>query len=368
MGTNAVLFPTLLPSIVNDFQLSLTAVGSVFAYNALGALLGGLLAGLGSDRMGRKPFLIFTALINSVALFLAATTTLWHIFLFGFLLIGVGQGAFGTTTNALVMDLSQQMQGRGLNRLHAAYSFGATLSPFLVTATFLRFGWHFTLVVPATFWLCLSIAILVLLPEQKGSVTAPRFSLALLAMPVILQLCFIAFFFNGTAWVLIGWIKKFVQASDSSAGWLSTSMIALFYAAFTVGRMAFSHLSERWGYAKSLRLCGLGIVLAYPCVVYSHSLFAVAFGVFFCGLSLATIYPTTLAHGSRYVGANKGALSGTAGIAMNLGQMLPPYWTGYMGDHWGLESALRVNYLLPLLLFGVTLLLSTTAPPEDSQA
>lgn len=355
MGTNAVLFPTLLPSIVNDFYLSLTAVGSVFMYNGAGALMGGLLAGFWSDKMGRKPFMTLMALLNSSALLLAATTTKWELFVLAFLLVGVGQGGFGTTTNALVMDLSQQKQGRGLNRLHASYSIGATLSPFLVTATFHRYNWHRTILVPATFWLLLAIATAILLPKAKGKTNLQRASAQLLRMPVVVQLCLIVFSFNGVAWVLIGWVKKFVQGNETASGWLSTWMIVFFYLGLTVGRLTFSHISDRIGLLKSIQLCALGTALAYPFVILSHALVGVGIGIFLCGLSLSTLFPSSLAYGSTLLPNRRGALAGTMGIAMNLGSMLPPFWTGFIGDHFTLPTAIRANYLLALFLLGVTL-------------
>ncbi len=323
--------------------------------------MGGLCAGLGSDRIGRKPFLALTALLNCSALILAATTTLWHVFVFSFLLVGIGQGAFGTTTNALVMDLSKQRQGRGLNRLHASYSLGATLSPFLVTATFLRFDWHLTLVVPAFFWCVLSIAIITLLPNAKGTTKTQRPSAKLLGNPLVLRLCLVVFCFNGVGWVLIGWIKKFVQSSDSESGWLSTGMIALFYVALTIGRLTFSHISDRIGHLKSIQLCALGTVLAYPFVILSSSLLGVSVGIFFCGLSLSTLFPTALAYGSTLLPEHRGALAGTMGVAMNFGSMLPPYWTGYLGDHYGLPFAIRANYALAIILLIATLLRSKSS-------
>src|SRR5258708_11611572 len=93
MGSVAVLFPMLLPLVVRKFGLSLAAAGVIFPANAVGSLIGGLTAGVGSDRFGRRPFLAGGAGFLALGLVLTAHAGSWPLFVFGVLVIGVAQGA-----------------------------------------------------------------------------------------------------------------------------------------------------------------------------------------------------------------------------------------------------------------------------------
>jgi len=48
--------------------------------------------------------------------------------------------------------------------------------------------------------------------------------------------------------------------------------------------------------------------------------------------------------------AGAGTVSGTLGVALTLGSVLPPLWTGVVAGMAGLRVALGVNYAMVLLL------------------
>ncbi|MCB0093109.1 MAG: MFS transporter, partial [Caldilineaceae bacterium] len=114
--------------------------------------------------------------------------------------------------------------------------------------------------------------------------------------------------------------------------------------------------SEQIGYARTLLLLGIGITLTYPLVIFGSTWLVVA-GVFLTGLSLSGLFPTSLAYGARHYDAQTGALTGTLNVAMTLGAMIPPLWTGIIADAWSFQGALGVNYVLvaPLVLVAIYL-------------
>ena len=103
-------------------------------------------------------------------------------------------------------------------------------------------------------------------------------------------------------------------------------------------------------------LLGVGITLTYPLVIFGATWLVVA-GVFLTGLSLSGLFPTALAYGARHYDAQTGALTGTLNVAMTLGAMIPPLWTGVIADLWSFQGALGVNYVLvvPLIFVGLYL-------------
>ena len=96
IGTAAVLIPSVMPSITNEFMtvgLTLAAIGLIFPARSAGSLLGGVLAGVGSDLLGRLRLVWLSALVQAAALLLAAGAKPWALFVTGFVLVSAAQGS-----------------------------------------------------------------------------------------------------------------------------------------------------------------------------------------------------------------------------------------------------------------------------------
>ncbi len=367
MGANAVLFPTLLPLLRADFHLDLATVGVVFPINSVGALIGGLVAGAGSDRVGRKPFLLFPALFSAVGMGAATLSHSWVGFVVGYLVLGVAQGAFSITVNAVVMDVSSKAHSKALNYLHGCYSLGAMLSPIVVTLLFRYLvQWRMVLAFAACNWIlifCLSV--LATPPATNPTPEPHRSPFQFVINPLLGLLFMLTFFYNGTAWVLIGWVKTFLQAGNYPPE-QATLMLSVFYCALTIGRFGCASFAERWGYRRTLMYSALGALLVYPLIIFSSAILWIGAGVFLCALFLAPLYPTAIAYGTQQFAERRGAITGLLSMALSLGSTLPPYWTGWLGKQFGLAAALRWNYALLFPLFTITLFIPVlrTTPSE----
>jgi predicted MFS family arabinose efflux permease len=97
IGSVAVLLPSILPLVIQEFDLTLATAGRIFPVMAVGSLTGGMLAGIYSDRFGRRPFLVGSALFVAGGLLLVSFVQSWILFVCGFLGIGMMQGALSIT-------------------------------------------------------------------------------------------------------------------------------------------------------------------------------------------------------------------------------------------------------------------------------
>src|SRR5262245_33422404 len=97
IGSLATLFPSIMPAVIRGFGLSLAAVGAIFPASAVGSLIGGMLTGIWSDRVGRKPFFCGGALLSGFCLLGAFTARQWPLFVGCFLLLGIAQGALSNS-------------------------------------------------------------------------------------------------------------------------------------------------------------------------------------------------------------------------------------------------------------------------------
>ena len=364
IGTAAILIPSVMPVITSEFSsagLTLAAIGLIFPARSIGAILGNLLSGIGSDVLGRWRLVWISAILLAASLALAAITQQWIIFVIGFVLNSAAQSSLSTSINALVADANRGSRARALNQLHAVYGFGAAVSP-LVIGYLIDQGleWRWALGGTGVIWLAYGIATFLLSGDEKRGESrgkAEKLDMGMLRQGPFLALFLVAFAYNGIATALLGWIAIYMQESAGFSTFWAVSMISVFYVALTIGRVFCAAYAERVGYAMTLLILLIGVTVTYPLIVIGIHPFVAVAGVFLSGLGFSGLFPMALAFGTRHYPEQTGTVTGTLNVAMTLGAMLPPFWTSIIAESWGLRVALTVNcfMLLPLIFLGIYL-------------
>lgn len=375
IGTAAVLVPSIMPSITDEFVsagLTLAAIGLIFPARAVGGILGNLLSGVGSDVIGRQRLVWLAALLLALSLALAAVVQPWLLFLAGFVLISAAQGALSTGINAMIADANRGAQARALNTLHGVYGVGAAISPLIIGYLIDQgMGWRWALGGTGLIWLLYALVARGFSRRNgvhEGGGKAQRMDWLMLRDGPFLSLFLIAFIYNGVAVSLLGWIAIFMQQSAGFSALLSVSMVSVFYVALTAGRFLCAAGAERLGYARTLLVLAVGITVTYPLVLSGNPWWVVA-GVFLTGLSLSGLFPTSLAYGSRIYPEQTGTMTGTLNVSMTLGSMIPPLWTGVFAELWSFRVALGINYVMVLPLIFIALYLGRVeARRKEEQA
>ncbi len=403
-----------MPFITDEYMavgLTLTAIGLIFPASAVGSILGNLLAGVASDRLGYSKLVWIAALALAASMVLVAGAGLWLLFLAGFALISTVQASLTTGINAMVADANRDSRARALNVLHGVYAVGATISP-LVFGIVLEQGvpWRWTIAATGLIWLLYGAGALLLISrispstasparpetpaanhgpeptldpeEQKTPQSGARTSIlssvwaelqdvlsanwGMLRNAGFLSLVLIAFIYNGVAYSLLGWVALFMQESAGLSTFYSISMISVFYVALTAGRFICAAYAERLGYAVTLLILAAALALTYPLVVFSTTAAPLVIGIFLTGLTLSGLFPTALAYGTRLYPQHSGAVTGLLSVAMTIGTMLPPLWTAVFSDLWSFQTALGINYTMALLLLAVCIYLTRLEPRTKS--
>ena len=341
--------------------LTLAAIGLIFPARSAGSILGNILAGIGSDLLGRWRLVWLSVFILAASLALAAVTKLWLLFMIGFVLISAAQSSLSTGINALVADANRGSRARALNTLHGLYGVGATISP-LVIGYLLDQGlaWRWALGGSAIIWLLYGIVAYLFDSGEvrsAGRGKAEKLDLGMLREGPFLSLFLIAFIYNGVATSLLGWVALYMQESAGFSTFFAVSMISVFYVALTIGRFMCAAFAERTGYAVTLLVMAVGLTLTYPLVVLGNNSILVVAGVFLSGLSFSGLFPMALAYGTRLYPEQTGTVTGTLNVAMTVGAMIPPLWTGIIAESWGMQIALGINYIMVLPMIFLALYL-----------
>ena len=364
IGTAVVLMPSVMPFITAEFKaegLSLAMIGLLFPAGAVGGILGNLLAGLGSDIVGRRRLVWISAVLLAIALSLASLSRLWVLFLVSYVVTSATQSSLSTGINALIADANRQARARALNILHGVYGVGAAISPLIFGYLLDRnLPWRWALGGTGLIWLIYGAAAYYFTRGEDAAeqiAGRQKLDLGMLRQPPFLALFAIGFIYNGVAVSLLGWVAVFMKQSAGASTLFSVSMISVFYLALTLGRFLCAFFSEPLGYARTLLILAIGITLTYPLVIFGIDSWLIVAGVFLTGLSLSGLFPTILAYGSRLYPEQSGTVSGTLSIALTLGSMIPPLWTGVIAEQWSFQGALAVNYLLVLPMIGLAVYL-----------
>lgn len=364
IGTAAVLVPSVMPSITDEYSatgISLAAIGLIFPARSLGGILGNLLSGVASDLVGRQRLVWLSALLLAISLALTSFAKPWILFLTAFALVSATQGAISTSINAMILEANRNSQARALNALHGIYGVGAMLSPLLI-GYLLEQGMTWRLAFGGTglIWLVYGVIAYRLMEDvtaHAATASDQKVALHMIRQVPFLSLALISFIYNGVAYSLLGWIAIFMQQTAGFSLFSSIAMISVFYVALTAGRFLCAYYTERIGYALTLLILSIGITVTYPLVVWGLSSTLAVAGVFLTGLGLSGLFPTALAYGSRLYPDQSGTLTGTLNVAMTLGAMIPPLWTGVIADLWNFEIALGINYLMVIPLSIIALYL-----------
>ncbi len=365
IGTAAVLIPSVMPFLTEEYLatgLTLGMIGYIFWARAGGGVVGNLLAGIGSDRIGYHRLVWIAALAVAATLALTAAARPWLLFLGGFALISIAQASLATGINAMIADANPDSRARALNVLHGVYAVGATISP-LVFGFVLQWGvrWRWTVAATGLIWLVYGGISSFFYRSNGPSVgedaRGQGLDWGMLRNAGFLSLFLIAFIYNGVAYSLLAWVALFMQESAGLGTLASISSVSVFYVALTAGRFICAAFAERIGYARTLLVLAVVLIVIYPLMLLSTDPIVLMIGVFFTGLSLSGLFPTALAYGSRLYPDKSGAVTGLLNVAMTAGAMLPPWWTGELADIWSFQTALGINYSMAWILIAVCVVL-----------
>jgi MFS family permease len=126
----ALLFPFFALYITQKFNVGMTQVGILFALFSVSSVIGSMLGGALSDRMGRKGMLIFSLLSTSVSSVIMGLVDSLQAFFVLALLAGIFTETGGPAYQAMVADLlPERKRAQGFGILRVAFNLSVTIGP-----------------------------------------------------------------------------------------------------------------------------------------------------------------------------------------------------------------------------------------------
>ena len=337
---------------------------------SLGYLLGSFLGGRLYDRVPGHPVIAAMLIVMAVMMVLAPLMSLLWLLTAVLLILGVAEGTLDVGGNTLLVWMHRDKVGPFMNGLHFFFGVGAFLSPIIIAQAVLMSGdiiWAYwvlaLLILPAAVWLLRLPSPTAQAVSQDGPAEQvnhhsteahERLLVALIALFFLLYV--------GAEASFGGWVFTYAVTLDLTSETIAAYLTSAFWGSLTLGRLLAIPIAARFRPRSILLgdlvgcLASVGIIL-----LWSNSLAAIWLGTFGLGLSMASIFPTTLSLAERRMTIT-GQVTGWFLVGAGAGAMSLPWLIGQLFESIGPRVtlfAIMVDLIVAAGVFAVLILYST---------
>ena len=340
MTTDAV--GVIIPHIIEQFNLSLTAASAFHYAPMLAIAASGLFLGFLADKLGRKITIIIGLIIFSIACFLFVVGDFFWFFLALLTLSGAAIGIFKTGALALIGDISRSEKEHTttMNTVEGFFGVGAIIGPAIVSYL-LASGteWKYLYVIAGV--ICVGLCLLAWrtdYPTMKAPVeekiTLAR-TLMMTKNPYALGFSLAIGFYVATEVAIYVWMPTLLKEYSGSWTWLATYALTIFFVFRAGGRFLGAWVLSKFSWMQVMFATSFAIFLCFlGSMVFGIDAAIVLLPL--SGLFMAMIYPTLNSKGiSCFDSAQHGAVAGIILFFTAVSAALGPLLMGAVSDIFG---------------------------------
>jgi FHS family glucose/mannose:H+ symporter-like MFS transporter len=339
-------------STVGNYFLSMSA-GVILSTEAAGRLL--LRRGIG--------FLLVTAcaLACAALVYLAilpfTAPVLWRMG--GVLAIGFATGLLNTAVFHSISPAYDRDPAATVNVGGISFGMGCLVVTLLVAGTFYAYTVTSILVLIAvipgffTIWYARSsfAAPVIVNPPSLAQLFRD------LRSPGAVLFALLLFFQFGNEWSIAGWLPIFLIRRLGISPKSSLLMLAVYWLALLVGRLAAVALLPRIRHSRFLLASAGAAVFGCLILLATDNPFGAVIGTLLVGCGFATIYPLIAERiGREFPHFQPGFFNGIFSIALT-GGMLAPWMLGHLADVWGVGVVMALPLAGTCMVFVLVLLI-----------
>jgi MFS transporter, FHS family, Na+ dependent glucose transporter 1 len=351
---SASLGPTL-GGLAEHTRTRLNEISFLFMARSLGYLVGSFVGGRVYDRWPGHIVMVGIFVGMAAMLALAPMMPLLWLLTAVLLVLGMGEGAMDVGGNILLMWVHRSKVGPFMNGLHFAWGLGAFLSPIIVAQAVLISG--------DITWAYWALAIL-MLPVTLGLLRVPSpvapasrhvtsESKQVQHVLLVVLIALFLFLYVGAEGSLGGWLYTYTVTLRLSSGAAAAYLTSAFWGSLTVGRLLAIPLAARLRPRDVLLLDLVGCLVSMGLiVVWPNSLVAVWAGAIGTGLSMASIFPTTLSLAESRMHIT-GTITSWFFVGSSLGGMTVPWIIGQLFEPVGPYATMLTIASAVALMTGV---------------
>lgn len=307
----ATLLGTLLPELSRTFTPA--QGGSIASVQSLGLVVASLLTGPVIDRAGAKAGVLCGLGLIAVSLSLLPSAHAYVPVLLTMLLVGLGGGVISTSSNTMASSLGGAHGAGMINLLNVFFGLGGLATPALGA-----------LLSPAI--LCRAIATiaastLIFYALTPFSAPAGRQGLSisegrLLLRPLFVLMAVFLFLYVAAEVGIWNWLAAYLTGKGIPATQALHVLSFGFATGIIAGRVIVTRVLRRFRPATVTLACSLLMAITTSALLLATGPVSAGIAVFCAGLSMAPVYPTTLAQVSD---AFPRGTASAIGIAITMG-------------------------------------------------
>jgi len=315
-GMIAAMLGTILPDLSARFHLTPSQLGQIAFMQALGLIIASIGVGPLLDNEGKKIGLVLGLAVITLALFaLPQSKGFGSIRLYLFLL-GMGGGIIVTAANALVSDISQDPAST-LNLLNLFFGLGGLATPFLFANLLRRNSIRLCYTVAALTAVTLVFHILTPMPPPSGARSFVFSEVGpVLGKPVLFLLALFLFLYVACEVGVWNWLTQHLIAQGIPESRALNILSLGFALGLLIGRVAVSRILIRVPPPTVTLAAAILMTITTFLMLKTSNPNTAWILVFLAGISMAPVFPTTLA----MVGGAFPRMTSTAmGVVITLG-------------------------------------------------
>lgn len=331
----------IIPSVIREFGLGMTAGGAFHYATMSGIALGGVLLGSLADRFGRKPTILVGLALFGLSASLFAWVSSFGLFLVLLFVGGLAVGIFKTAALALIGDISTSTRAHTatMNVVEGFFGIGAIIGPAIVAYLLSHdASWKWLYLITAA--LCGLLMILAWRvpypPVQAKTDSAPMADmLAMMRNRYALAFSSGIMLYVGVETAIYVWMPTLL-AGYVGPGWQwAAYALSIFFILRVIGRFAGFWLLERFNWTAVLASCGIAILVCFALAIFGGRPMAVM-SLPLSGLFMSVLYPTLNSKGiSCFPKPQHGAISGVILFFTCVSAVVAPLAMGLIGDYFG---------------------------------
>ena len=360
----------IIPEIIKQFHLSMTAAGA-FQYATMGGIaLAGFFLGFLADRLGRKTTIVIGLAAFAADSYLFAIGNSFAYFVALLAISGVSIGVFKTGALALIGDISRSTTEHTsiMNTVEGFFGIGSIAGPALLSQL-LRAGvsWKWLYVIAGTLCAVLvAIALAARYPNTMRQGEEPmdfKRALAMIKDPYALGFSMGEFLYVATECAIYVWMPTLLAGRT---GFFAAYSISIFFLLRCGGRFVGAWMLGRYSWSAVLTVFSAIILLCFAGAVAGGPDVAV-YLLPFSGLFMSVIYPTINSKGiSCFPKSEHGAVSGVILFFTCVSAALGPLAMGAVSDALGgPKYGFMLATVFAALLFAGCLLNSLYQPTRE---
>jgi fucose permease len=349
---------TIIPSVIEEFDLGMTAAGSFHYASMSGIGIAAILLGFLADRIGRRGTILLGLGLFGVTSGLFAAGNAFGLFVLLLFVSGLGIGIFKSGALALIggISTSTRQHASNMNLVEGFFGIGAIIGPALVT-TLLQGGmsWKWLYLIAAA--LCaLLVAGTALAPFPQTSRPAeqaadPGEALRMMGDRHALFFAALLVLYVAAEAAVYVWAPTYFAGYEGPLAWIAAFVVSVFFILRAAGRFLGAWLLSRYDWTAVLAICSTAMAVLFVIAVLGGRTAAVV-ALPATGLFMSVLYPTINSTGISCFDKNRhGSIAGFLLFFTCVGAVLAPLAMGAIGDlAGGIEYSMGLGAAFAVLL------------------